>query len=127
MLEDIKPLIATKKPVDVNVIQYVGGIENAEIIQRWMFNHTGQSTCMWIDTEIVEEEFESDLPEYGNMDGSETITVIKPERLEIETLEGTMTADVGDWIIKGVNGEFYPCKPDIFEKTYDLKDEDGVH
>ena len=37
----------------------------------------------------------------------------------IETLEGTMTANVGDWIIKGVNGEFYPCKPDIFEKTYE--------
>lgn len=36
----------------------------------------------------------------------------------IPTLEGTMTARVGDWIIRGVNGEFYPCKPDIFEKTY---------
>lgn len=39
--------------------------------------------------------------------------------LKVETLEGTMTASVGDWIIKGVNGEFYPCKPDIFEKTYE--------
>lgn len=37
----------------------------------------------------------------------------------IETLEGTMKASVGDYIIKGVNGEFYPCKPDIFEKTYE--------
>ena len=37
----------------------------------------------------------------------------------IPTLEGDMRADVGDWIIKGVNDEFYPCKPDIFEKTYD--------
>lgn len=37
----------------------------------------------------------------------------------IETLEGKMRADVGDWIIKGVNGEQYPCKPDIFEKTYE--------
>lgn len=36
----------------------------------------------------------------------------------IETLEGNMKAMPGDWIIKGVNGEFYPCKPDIFEKTY---------
>ncbi len=41
------------------------------------------------------------------------------ELIEIETLEGTMRGNVGDWIIKGVNGEFYPCKPDIFEKTYD--------
>jgi len=38
--------------------------------------------------------------------------------LLIETLEGTMRADAGDWIIKGVKGEFYPCKPDIFEQTY---------
>lgn len=40
----------------------------------------------------------------------------------IKTLEGTMMANVGDWIIKGVNGEFYPCKPDIFEKTYEMSD-----
>lgn len=40
--------------------------------------------------------------------------------LEIETLEGIMQANVGDWIITGVNGEKYPCKPDIFEKTYEL-------
>lgn len=39
--------------------------------------------------------------------------------LKIDTLEGTMTASVGDYVIKGVNGEFYPCKPDIFEKTYE--------
>ncbi len=39
--------------------------------------------------------------------------------IEIETLEGVMRADVGDWIIKGVKGEFYPCKPDIFAATYD--------
>lgn len=40
----------------------------------------------------------------------------------IETLEGKMLASYGDYIIKGVNGEFYPCKPDIFEKTYDKAD-----
>lgn len=39
--------------------------------------------------------------------------------LLIPTLEGTMKAMPGDWIIKGVNGEFYPCKPDIFDKTYE--------
>lgn len=39
-------------------------------------------------------------------------------KVVIQTLEGEMGADVGDWIIKGINGEFYPCKPDIFEKTY---------
>lgn len=40
-------------------------------------------------------------------------------KFEIYTLEGTMLANVGDWIIKGVKGEFYPCKPDIFEATYE--------
>ena len=40
-------------------------------------------------------------------------------QLLIKTLEGTMTANAGDWIICGVNGEIYPCKPDIFEKTYE--------
>ncbi len=39
--------------------------------------------------------------------------------LHIRTLEGTMTAKPGDWIIKGVKGEFYPCKPDIFAATYE--------
>jgi len=38
--------------------------------------------------------------------------------LLVRTLEGVMRASVGDWIIKGVHGEFYPCKPDIFEQTY---------
>lgn len=42
------------------------------------------------------------------------------ETMTIETLEGAMIANIGDYIIKGVNGEFYPCKPDIFEKTYEF-------
>ena len=40
--------------------------------------------------------------------------------LLIETLEGNMTAMVGDWIIRGVRGEVYPCKPDIFAETYEV-------
>ena len=39
--------------------------------------------------------------------------------LEIDTLEGTMLADYGDWIIRGVQDEYYPCKPDIFRQTYE--------
>lgn len=39
--------------------------------------------------------------------------------LLIPTLEGEMTANIGDWIIEGIKGELYPCKPDIFEKTYE--------
>ena len=50
-------------------------------------------------------------------------TLISPEgwySLFIYTLEGKMEAKVGDWIIRGVSGELYPCKPDIFLKTYEV-------
>lgn len=43
----------------------------------------------------------------------------KEDGVHIETLEGEMRADPGDWIIKGVKGEYYPCKPDIFAHLYD--------
>ena len=42
---------------------------------------------------------------------------------DIKTLEGIMHANYGDYIIKGVSGEIYPCKPDIFEKTYEYLEE----
>jgi hypothetical protein len=42
------------------------------------------------------------------------------EHLVIPTLGGNMLADHGDWVIKGIKGEFYPCKPDIFAATYEL-------
>lgn len=41
------------------------------------------------------------------------------ESISIPTLEGVMTASIGDFVIRGVQGEFYPCKPDIFEATYE--------
>jgi len=52
-------------------------------------------------------------------DKGEVIFGANPAAVLIKTLEGTMTADQGDWIIRGVQGELYPCKPDIFEATYD--------
>ena len=51
------------------------------------------------------------------------ITPLKIKEAQIYTLEGIMTASLGDYIIKGVNGELYPCKPDIFEKTYEKVEE----
>lgn len=45
--------------------------------------------------------------------------------MTINTLEGDMLASPGDWIITGVNGEKYPCKPDVFEKTYEPADEEA--
>ncbi len=49
---------------------------------------------------------------------------VQQEKLNpiIKTLEGTLSITDGDWIIKGIQGEFYPCKPDIFEATYDAVD-----
>lgn len=44
-------------------------------------------------------------------------------RVVIQTLEGEMVGNIGDWLITGVNGEQYPCKPDIFEKTYEPVEE----
>lgn len=45
------------------------------------------------------------------------------DKLIVHTLEGHMTVEWNDWIIRGVNGELYSCKPDIFEKTYEAVDE----
>ena len=45
------------------------------------------------------------------------------DKVQVRTLEGVMTASPGDYIIKGVDGELYPCKPDIFEKTYEKVEE----
>lgn len=45
--------------------------------------------------------------------------VDRASNVRIDTLEGRMTASPGDWVIRGVKGEFYPCKPDIFEATYE--------
>ena len=51
----------------------------------------------------------------------------KETTIVIRTLEGDMEASIGDYIIKGVNGEFYPCKPDIFDKTYEeVKNDVGL-
>lgn len=49
----------------------------------------------------------------------------EPGAILIHTLEGAMRARPGDWIIRGVKGEFYPCKPDIFEETYQRPNSNG--
>ena len=46
------------------------------------------------------------------------------ERFAVKTLEGTMHGNPGDWLITGVQGEMYPCAPDIFDATYELLDKD---
>lgn len=64
----------------------------------------------WL-TEALSKPWGEGAAQIGEVDG-------KPV-LGIYTLEGIMEAQVGDWIIQGVKGEIYPCKPDIFEATYE--------
>ena len=79
-----------KKPVVIEAVQYNGA--NKEEIEAFV-----EKKLDTVYTELKE-----------------------PLELKIPTLEGDMKASKGDYIIKGINGEFYPCKPDIFEKTYDV-------
>lgn len=58
-----------------------------------------------------------ELPEWIRIDDR---AVIEKESCMIKTLEGVMRADLGDWIIKGIKGEIYPCKNDIFVDTYEM-------
>lgn len=66
----------------------------------------------------------SNLEEVASLGGaSEYQQEFLSDDLSIVTLEGTMTANKGDWIIKGVKGELYPCKADIFEASYEPAEE----
>jgi hypothetical protein len=62
----------------------------------------------------------------GNVEFIYALDGIYLIRALIHTLEDTMTATLGDYIIRGVEGEFYPCKPDIFRKTYELVVEENT-
>lgn len=61
----------------------------------------------------------NNLPDWAKNAGCETYCSVG-RVMEICTLEGTMIANSGDWIIRGVKGEVYPCKPDIFAATYEV-------
>lgn len=81
-----------KKPVEVEV--WLFNRENLETAESWVRKYSDKMTL---------------FSQYGG----EKIWI------EIKTLEGVMKASEGDYIIKGINGELYPCKPDIFIKTYE--------
>lgn len=69
--------------------------------------------------QLTKENVESGIPVWIDLD---TVHIFDGGVLfaEIVTLEGVMQASEGDYVIKGVQGEFYPCKPDIFEATYEV-------
>lgn len=96
ILEIIK---ARKKPVVIEAVQYT--VSNGHDIERWARSEDG------IRNIVVSPVLE---PSEDNPTG---------KYLQIHTLEGTMTAIPGMWIIKGVKGEFYACKHDVFEMTYE--------
>ena len=73
--------------------------------------------------EIEAVQFTGDVWEIVNFTGQGVMKVSSyGGKLVIPTLEGDMTVSLNDWVIKGVQGEFYPCKPDIFEESYERVD-----
>ena len=84
-----------KKPVVIEAVRFDGSAESADRI------------IGWAGAEPVANETSN--ISYNSI----------AETLLIPTLEGDHRADSGDWIIKGIQGEIYPCKPDIFEATYE--------
>lgn len=86
-----------KKPVVIQACKL--DAENSEDIVRWV---NGRGTNLSRDASV-----------FGNAIGTEVRGVYIP------TEEGVMEASLGDFVIEGVQGEFYPCKPDIFEATYE--------
>ncbi|MDY2752579.1 MAG: hypothetical protein SOV22_03125 [Blautia obeum] len=90
-----------KKPVIIDAFQYDGdlmGSDGEYYVPDWAVN-----------------AFQEGIMHFGSLKTEEP-----PTELFIETLEGTHHVSIGDYIIRGVNGEIYPCKPDIFEKTYEI-------
>jgi hypothetical protein len=85
-----------KKPVIIEAIQWTGK-NLREVIDFTGWHPSASERWTW-------EEYYEIVEEHG---------------LKIFTLEGSYIASIGDFIIKGVSGEFYPCKPDIFVKTYE--------
>lgn len=93
-----------KKPVVIEAVQF--RVDNQEEVARF----------------VGRGSFHID---YAPVDLGEAVTYDQksPVYLIISTLEGDMKAQIGDWIIKGVKGEIYPCKPDIFKATYEKVEE----
>lgn len=90
----------TKKPVTIQAWQ-LNLKDPKNIIQMYeLVNNVDVSTLQMVAESHIQDE------------------ILRHGGLPIKTLEGKMIASDGDYIIRGINGEFYPCKPDIFEKTY---------
>ena len=95
-----------KLPVVIEAMQYVADPATAMAVYQWVEFHIGS--------------IDPDSDDIGvTIDPADGLMLIR-------TLEGDMKVSPMDWVIKGVNGEFYPCKPDIFVKTYAPDDGSGI-
>ena len=70
------------------------------------------------DGDFIDKDGKRYVPQWAMYALEKGVMEFKGPELYINTLEGRHHASVGDYIIRGVNGELYPCKPDIFEKTW---------
>ena len=102
--ESTTPSRFRKRPVVVEAMRWDGSVEEATVVIDWI-----------IATGTRSATYRCDGP-----DGCPG--TVGAHYVAVETLEGTMLASPGDWIIRGVQGEHYPCKPDIFEQTYEPAD-----
>lgn len=103
----------SKKPVVVEVMRLEGTNGDMHAVYQWIERNTLGS---FEPLDVIEGR--KPYPASG--------VSIDPRdgRLIISTLEGLHWANPGDWIIRGVQGEFYPCKPDIFDVTYEAADDE---
>jgi hypothetical protein len=100
-----------KRPVIVEAIQFDGSFVGADTIYRWANPPDKNGNIDYTRAPITME--------HNTARSEDPKAYPDGWYLRIETLEGDVIARSGDWIIKGVNGEFYPCKDDIFHKTYE--------
>lgn len=98
-----------KKPVVIEAVRWEGGATAATPIIDWILDGGGTARYHEPDTKPVGAPYRPD----------DINSVSVPEHIVIDTLEGKMRAKPGDWIIRGVQGEFYPCNPYIFTQTYE--------
>lgn len=108
-----------KKPVVINAVQMPTSPSTRKIrfVAEWMSDNGHREP-----TED-EEDFNIDgvVPEF--VYGNRLLAAYTASYMVIQTLEGAMYAELGDWVIRGIQGEFYPCKPKIFEATYEPEED----
>lgn len=108
-----------KSPVEIEAMQWDGTDKTSLAIREWTENRL-DSTAAIVDTDHIQHMWSYKYGAYIMPNGKTVFAPYQHRCLIVLTLEGEMVAGLNDWIIRGVQGEFYPCKPDIFYATYEL-------